>query len=123
MTFATPCTLVLKAQTSSSCKNAVVPSPAINTSGTSFFNIINLTSWCFFFLKKKLFRALNTAFQIKHYAGDVTYEVDGFCDKNKDTLFDDLIEVMQMSENRFLVAWFPEDTKQVCANANSLHLI
>lgn len=66
---------------------------------------------------------MNTAFQIKHYAGDVTYEVDGFCDKNKDTLFDDLIEVMQMSENRFLVAWFPEDTKQVCANANSLHLI
>lgn len=36
------------------------------------------------------FRGMNTAFQIKHYAGDVTYEVDGFCDKNKDTLFDDL---------------------------------
>jgi len=59
------------------------------------------------------FRGMNTAFQIKHYAGDVTYEVDGFCDKNKDTLFDDLIEVMQMSENRYLVSWFPEDTKQL----------
>jgi len=59
------------------------------------------------------FRGMNTAFQIKHYAGDVTYEVDGFCDKNKDTLFDDIIEVMQMSENSLLVSFFPEDTKQL----------
>jgi myosin-1 len=59
------------------------------------------------------FRAMNTAFLVKHYAGDVTYEVDGFCEKNKDTLFNDLIEVMQMSENKLLVSFFPEDTKQL----------
>ncbi|KAL6061526.1 Unconventional myosin-Ie [Balamuthia mandrillaris] len=59
------------------------------------------------------FRGMNTAFMIKHYAGDVTYEVDGFCEKNKDTLFNDIIEVMQMSNNSLLVSWFPEDTQQL----------
>jgi myosin-1 len=43
----------------------------------------------------------------------VTYEAEGFCEKNKDTLFDDLIAVIQESENRLLVSWFPEDTKQL----------
>jgi myosin-1 len=57
------------------------------------------------------FRPFNGAFQIKHYAGDVTYNVDGMSDKNKDTLFSDLIETMQTSANPFLVSLFPEDVK------------
>ena len=32
-------------------------------------------------------------------------------DKNKDTLFNDLIEVIQTSQNGFLVQLFPEDVK------------
>ena len=51
-------------------------------------------------------------FTIKHYAGEVVYESNGFIEKNKDTLYDDLIEVMQMSNLPLMVSWFPEDTKQ-----------
>ena len=57
------------------------------------------------------FRGFDTAFSIKHYAGEVTYEAEGFCDKNKDTLFNDLIEMLQCSTNKFLVSLFPDDTK------------
>jgi myosin-1 len=38
-------------------------------------------------------------FTIKHYAGDVTYTCTGFVETNKDTLFNDLIELMSSSEN------------------------
>jgi len=57
------------------------------------------------------FRGFDSAFTVKHYAGEVTYEVEGFCDKNKDTLFNDLIEMFQCSNNKFLVGLFPENTK------------
>jgi hypothetical protein len=32
-------------------------------------------------------------FTVKHYAGDVTYNMEGFCDKNRDMLFNDLIDL------------------------------
>jgi len=48
-------------------------------------------------------------FTIRHYAGDVTYNVDGFLDKNKDALFNDLIMLAQSSQNRFITSLFPDD--------------
>jgi myosin-1 len=36
-------------------------------------------------------------FIIHHYAGSVTYNVEGFCDRNRDVLFPDLVELMQSS--------------------------
>eukprot|EP01102_Stenamoeba_stenopodia_P010425 TRINITY_DN313_c0_g1_i3.p1 TRINITY_DN313_c0_g1~~TRINITY_DN313_c0_g1_i3.p1 ORF type:complete len:1065 (+),score=294.08 TRINITY_DN313_c0_g1_i3:655-3849(+) len=56
-------------------------------------------------------RCLDTSFQVKHYAGEVTYDVDQFCEKNKDTLFNDLIEAMQTTQNGLLLHLFPDDTK------------
>eukprot|EP00519_Triparma_laevis_P004942 CAMPEP_0182508788 /NCGR_PEP_ID=MMETSP1321-20130603/25610_1 /TAXON_ID=91990 /ORGANISM="Bolidomonas sp., Strain RCC1657" /LENGTH=1892 /DNA_ID=CAMNT_0024714917 /DNA_START=82 /DNA_END=5760 /DNA_ORIENTATION=+ len=38
-----------------------------------------------------------TTFQVVHYAGKVTYEVDTFLEKNKDRMFDDLGELMRTS--------------------------
>jgi myosin-1 len=44
---------------------------------------------------------------LKHYAGDVTYNVAGILEKNKDTLFIDLITTMQTSGNKLVQQLFP----------------
>jgi myosin-1 len=46
-----------------------------------------------------------TDFKLKHYAGDVVYNVTGFLDKNKDTLFLDVYRLMNTSKG---VALFPD---------------
>lgn len=50
-----------------------------------------------------------TAFCVKHYAGDVTYEVAGLVEKNKDTLLRDHLEVLKMTDNELLLALFPDE--------------
>ena len=47
-------------------------------------------------------------FRLVHYAGDVTYNVDGFIDKNNDLLFRDIKEIMQESSNSIMKDVFPE---------------
>ncbi|KAK2166168.1 hypothetical protein LSH36_41g12014 [Paralvinella palmiformis] len=47
-------------------------------------------------------------FRLLHYAGEVTYNVKGFLDKNNDTLFRDIKEAMSQSKNLILQACFPE---------------
>ncbi|GAB1861960.1 Unconventional myosin-Ie-like isoform X2 [Camponotus japonicus] len=70
-------------------------------------------------LKKKLagaakqhehFQDISVGFTILHYAGAVSYSVDGFCDKNRDVLFLDLIELMQTSSNSLVRELYPRDT-------------
>jgi myosin heavy subunit len=52
----------------------------------------------------------NDRFIVKHFAGDVTYTVDGFLSKNNDSLQDGLAEVIYISENVFLTNMLvPED--------------
>ncbi|KAL6451795.1 MYO5 Myosin-5 [Candida maltosa Xu316] len=41
-------------------------------------------------------------FIIKHYAGDVTYDVAGMTDKNKDAMLKDLLEMLGTSNNPFI---------------------
>lgn len=48
-------------------------------------------------------------FQLRHYAGDVKYSVDGFLDKNNDLLFRNLKEAMSISSNKILQTLFPSN--------------
>ncbi|KAI0307947.1 myosin class I heavy chain [Multifurca ochricompacta] len=54
------------------------------------------------------FEARGTQFLVKHYAGDVMYQVAGMTDKNKDALIKDLLDLVSMSGNAFLQGLFPE---------------
>ncbi|XP_053953952.1 unconventional myosin IC isoform X1 [Anastrepha ludens] len=47
-------------------------------------------------------------FRLVHYAGDVTYNVNGFLDKNNDLLFRDLKETMSKADNEIIRSCFPE---------------
>ncbi|MES1908318.1 MAG: hypothetical protein MHM6MM_001274 [Cercozoa sp. M6MM] len=55
-----------------------------------------------FFSSHKAMRVGGGAFTIQHYAGEVSYHAEGFCAKNKDTLFDDLVELVQTSSYHFV---------------------
>ncbi|XP_009665469.2 unconventional myosin-If isoform X1 [Struthio camelus] len=54
------------------------------------------------------FNSWSAGFVIHHYAGKVSYDVTGFCERNRDVLFTDLIELMQSSEYGFIRMLFPE---------------
>ncbi|XP_022253422.1 unconventional myosin-Ic-like, partial [Limulus polyphemus] len=55
--------------------------------------------------KKSLYRE---EFRLKHYAGDVTYKVEGFLDKNNDLLYRDLKKAMTKSSNLITKCTFPD---------------
>ncbi len=54
------------------------------------------------FYKKPRFG--RSAFTVCHYALDVTYESDGFIEKNRDTVPDEQMEILRNSNNPFMVA-------------------
>ncbi|KAJ7597439.1 P-loop containing nucleoside triphosphate hydrolase protein [Mycena floridula] len=54
------------------------------------------------------FESRGSQFLVKHYAGDVMYNVSGMTDKNKDTLIKDLLDLVAGSGNQFLQTLFPD---------------
>lgn len=50
-----------------------------------------------------------TAFGILHYAGEVQYESPSFLDKNRDTLYEELVSLIQGSSSQFIASLFPQD--------------
>ena len=51
-------------------------------------------------------------FVIKHYAGDVSYAIDGMTDKNKDQLLKDILNLCSQSSNDFVHSLFPHEVDQ-----------
>lgn len=54
------------------------------------------------------FEARGAQFLVRHYAGDVMYNISGMTDKNKDTLIKDLLDLVGSSSNQFLQTLFPD---------------
>lgn len=54
------------------------------------------------------FESRGAQFLVKHYAGDVMYNVAGMTDKNKDSLVKDLLDLVAGSGNQFLQTLFPD---------------
>lgn len=55
----------------------------------------------------------------RHYAGDVVYNIYGFLEKNKDTLFQDFKRLLYSSKNSIIRDMWPEgalDIKSVIYN-------
>ena len=50
----------------------------------------------------------STAFIIKHYAGVVRYDAEGFLSKNRDTLYQDLYDVLSESKHPLMASIFPK---------------
>ena len=58
------------------------------------------------FEKPKGAKAKRDIFCIKHYAGMVTYNVNGFLEKNRDTLRYEWMTVLNASKNQFIASLF-----------------
>ncbi|KAL1706191.1 P-loop containing nucleoside triphosphate hydrolase protein [Schizophyllum commune] len=54
------------------------------------------------------FEARGAQFLVRHYAGDVMYNIQGMTDKNKDSLIKDLLELVTSSSDQFLQGLFPD---------------
>lgn len=52
------------------------------------------------------------SFIIKHYAGEVSYSVEGITDKNKDALLKGVQNLFQQSQNQFVHSIFPHQVDQ-----------
>jgi len=54
------------------------------------------------------FESRGSKFLIKHYAGEVLYNISGMTDKNKDSLVKDILDLVATSSNGFLQELFPD---------------
>ncbi|KAG7513176.1 unconventional myosin-Vb-like [Solea senegalensis] len=63
-------------------------------------------------------RMSNTAFIILHFADTVQYECDGFLDKNRDTVFEELVNILKASQSELVAELFQQQENATSAVAN-----
>ncbi len=63
-----------------------------------------------------------TTFVVHHYAGAVMYESTGFMEKNKDTLSEDLLELLSRSSMPFMAELFPNIGQKVASRERKASL-
>ncbi|XP_041647512.1 unconventional myosin-Vb [Cheilinus undulatus] len=56
-------------------------------------------------------RMSNSAFIVLHFADTVQYECDGFLDKNRDTVFEELINILKASQSELVAELFQQQEK------------
>jgi myosin I len=56
---------------------------------------------------------MKTEFRIKHYAGDVKYQIKGFIDKNKDFLYQDFKRLLYNSKDPLIKTMWPEGAQNL----------
>jgi myosin-1 len=78
------------------------------TADTKFLEKLGGLSSKYFQMIRSTFN-FRGGFTVTHYAGKVTYGIDGFCEKNKDTLFSSVIQAMQKSQNAFVRSLWAND--------------
>uniref|UniRef100_A0A8C4EB46 Myosin VIIAa n=1 Tax=Dicentrarchus labrax TaxID=13489 RepID=A0A8C4EB46_DICLA len=61
-----------------------------------------------------------TQFGIQHFAGVVYYETRGFLEKNRDTLYGDIIQLVHSSKNKFIKQIFQADVAMVMKRSPTL---
>ncbi len=64
-------------------------------------------------------RGTDGAFMVKHFAGEVTYKVHGFLEKNRDALHGDLLMCMQDSSKPFVAALFADPSASSKSSSSS----
>jgi len=64
-------------------------------------------------------KGAKSEFQLKHYAGIVTYDTEGMLDKNKDHLYSEMIALVSSATNIVAKAVFEEDAQAASAASGS----
>ena len=57
--------------------------------------------------------AIKTEFRINHYAGSVKYQIHGFIDKNRDSLYQDFKRLLYNSKNKYISDMWPEGSQNL----------
>ncbi|XP_055019132.1 unconventional myosin-Vb [Boleophthalmus pectinirostris] len=66
-------------------------------------------------------RISNSAFIILHFADNVQYECQGFLDKNRDTVFEELVNILKASQSELVAELFQQQSTFTSVTQESIH--